>query len=381
MHTYLLDFDTATGAPVTCTLHRRLPATVLVGLSAAVARECAERVRAAVLGSGFDWPRQRVELQVGDGLSGGSTYVELALAVSVLVASGQLPAARVEGLSFYAELSLSGEVRAVRGTVAAAEAAQRDGKRLVVARGAGADAAAHHGLPVVSVGSLRELVDGALTPHLPATPTYAASPLDLADIQGQDPLLPDTLTRAARARTPLYLVGPPGCGKTMLAARLPSILPILTEEEARGIARRFDAVGLAPVGPVRQRPFRAPHHSISLSGLLGHTPVTAAGRGRIGEVGLAEEGVLFLDEVAEFPRATLQALGHALREPGRRVWLVVAGDGEGPREEREQKALQALGFGKDAFVRVPMQRVSHRSDRLTAWPSSERVRQRVEAAL
>jgi hypothetical protein len=167
----------------------------------------------------------------------------------------------------------------------------------------------------------------------------------------------------------------------MLSARLPGILPQLTADEALGVCRRFDAAGLTPVGPTRMRPFRAPHHTISLSGLLGRTPATVSGRTHLGEVDLANEGVLLLDEVAEFPRATLQALGHALREPGRRVWLVVAGDGEGPRAEREQKALQALGFGKDAFVRVPMQRVAHRSDRLDAWPSSELVRQRVEAAL
>ena len=381
MFAFALDGHTARIAPVRAVLHRRLPAVVLIGLPAHLARECATRVRDAVVACGWEWPRQRIELEVQT-TGGASTHTELALAVAVLVASEQLPASAVEGLAFHGELSLSGEVRSVRGTVAAALAAQEAGKLLVVARGAGADAAARLGLPVASIGSLADLRAGRPALHVPPAAVRMPSGLDMVDLRAQDPSIPDQLVEAARTRAPLFLVGPPGCGKMMLAARLGGILPTLSLDEEREVALRHDAAGLTPLAPAR--PFRAPHHTISRAGFLGHRPVTATGAARPGEIDLAQEGVLLLDEVAEFSEATLEALRHALAEPGRRVWLVLTGEAVSeadPRWAREQKALTRLGLDSSMVTRIVLRTVPHEErteDR--AWPTSEALRARVEAA-
>lgn len=375
--TYALDGHLAHPVTAACDLSRRLPAVVLVGLSSASAREVVTRLRGALAAHRWEWPRQRVELSV-DRAGSAPTAYDLPLAVALLVASGQISAEPLAGLALYGELSLSGEVRGVRGTVAAAQAAAAAGQVLVTGPGPGADLAARLGLPVAVLRSLGELREGAPARHAVEASVLPPDPFDFADIHGQDPSLLDQLVEAARTRAPLLLLGPPGCGKIMLAARLGGILPTLTRDEDLQVCARHDGVGLTFLEGGR-RPFRAPHHTISTVGLVGR-PGYADAPMRFGEIDLANEGVLLLDELLEFPRATLEALGHALAEPGRRVWLVVSASVEpGTRdEERLARQLRALQIKPEV---IPLRRIPH-SEVVdgSAWPTSASLRARVGAA-
>lgn len=335
--TYVLDGHTTHPASASCTLLRRLPLTTIIGLSAASARETAARVREAVVASGYDWPRQRVELVLSQGVAPlvASTGVDLALALAALVASGQVEAERLDGLAFWGELSMAGEVRTVRGTLAAARAAQAQGLLLVTSP-EGAARAARAGLPAASLPFLAAVRDAQWVPVAPMPEAWPERALDFRDVV-IDEAVCDGLVEAARARRPVLFVGPPGCGKTMIAARLPEILPLPSAAEQLEIATIADAVGL---GSGVGRPFRAPHHTISRSGLVG------AG-GRLGELALARHGVLFLDALLDWPRATLVELRHARTGPDA-PWLVLAtedGHEEGSTgHDRLLRHLDALGI-------------------------------------
>lgn len=372
--TFALNGPVAHPSAASCALLRRLPAVVVVGLPGVTARETTERLRASLTSCGWEWPRQRVELVV-ERAGDASTAMDLPLAVTLLVESGQLAPAPLAGLAFYGELSLSGEVRGVRGTVAAAQAAAAAGQVLVTGPGPGADLASRLGLPVAVLRSLGELREGAPVRYTTAG-LACATMLDIGDLRAQDVSIPDRLVEAARTRAPLLLVGPPGCGKTMLAARLGSILPTLTAAEDREVCARHDAVGITPLAG-GFRPFRAPHHTISTVGLVGR-PGSEGSYRKLGEIDLAQEGVLLLDELNEFPRTTLETLGHALLEPGRRVWLVVAVSIENERdEERLARQLRALKIKPDP---IPLRYIPH-GEVVSGdgWPSSTALRARVEA--
>lgn len=297
-------------------LLRRLPSVAIVGLPSPSVREAAERVRSAVLASGFDFPRNRVVISLAPAdIRKDGTSFDLPMAMAILAASGVADRGRAAQWLFAGELTLAGELRPVRGALSIACAARDAGfEGVVLPSGNGAEGALVKGLSVRVARSLREVVDfinGAaeLPPACGLPDTEGIAELDLRDVQGQEDAR-FALEVAAAGGHNLIFEGPPGCGKTMLAARLPGILPALSDGEALECTRIHSAAGLraSQAGIVRVRPFRAPHHSVSTAAIIGGANL------RPGEASLAHHGVLFLDEFPEFRRDVREALRAPLED-------------------------------------------------------------------
>ncbi len=290
-----------------------LPQFTIVGLAETAVRESRERVRAALAHCGCEFPAGRVTVNLAPAdLPKEGGRFDLAVALGILAASEQLPAERLEGTEFYGELSLSGELRTVRGTLAAAVHAVRDGRRLVVPASNADEARVARDARVAGAVSLTAVCNGLRGgAGLDFTtagelPFCAGAGPDLADVRGQAGAK-RALEIAAAGGHSLLLIGPPGAGKSMLAQRLPGLLPPLDDDEALESAMLHSlAFPLPPVSEWRRRPFRAPHHGASAAAVVG-----GGGRLRPGEISLAHHGVLFLDELPEYRRDVLEAL----REP------------------------------------------------------------------
>ncbi|PMR68047.1 YifB family Mg chelatase-like AAA ATPase [Halomonas heilongjiangensis] len=290
-----------------------LPGMTLVGLPEAAVKESRERVRSALVNAGFDFPNTRritLNLAPADLPKEGGRF-DLPIALGLLVASGQVPAEALEGIESAGELALDGRLRPVTGVLPLAMATRAVGRRLIVPRANADEAALAGDLEVLPADHLLEVVahllgQSPIARHRLARPAAIAGPgADLIDVRGQHQAR-RALEVAAAGGHNLLFAGPPGTGKTMLASRLPGILPPLSEDEALEVAAIRSVSGLALREQWGQRPFRAPHHTASAVALVG-----GGSKPRPGEISLAHHGVLFLDEFPEFSRHVLEVM----REP------------------------------------------------------------------
>ena len=306
------------GRPIDVEVHvsRGLPSFTIVGLPDASCREARDRVRASIISSGLSWPQHRVTVNLAPtGIRKGGAGLDLPIAVALLIADEQLPQDSADGLGFLGELGLDGSIRRVAGVLPLVDAIRAP--LVVVPRSCAEEASLVRGPSVASVPALRSLVavlrgeEGWPAPPAPEIRGDPPTGPDLADVRGQ------TLGRlavevAAAGGHHLLLIGPPGAGKTMLAERLPGVLPALGTSEALEVARIHSAAGL-PLPPgslVKRPPYRAPHHSASLVSLIGG----GTSQLRPGELSCAHRGVLFLDELGEFPADVLDTLRQPLED-------------------------------------------------------------------
>jgi magnesium chelatase family protein len=292
-----------------------LPTFTIVGLPDAAVREARDRVRAALLSSGFSWPLRRTVVNLApSGVRKAGAGLDLPIAVGLLVATDELPPDCTEELTFCGELGLNGALRHVPGIIALADAALTPG--LVVPACDAHEAALVRGEHARCVATLGELVqvlrgraDWPARPHRIA-PDGASGPPDISDVRGQW-VARLAIEVAAAGSHHILMVGPPGSGKTMLAERLPGVLPRLTLQEALTVTRIHSAAGTLADGALVERPpFRAPHHQSSVASIIGGGSSSV----RPGEASLASHGVLFLDELGEFAVAVLESLRQPLEE-------------------------------------------------------------------
>ena len=333
--------------PVTVEVHlaNGLPGFAIVGLPEAEVKEARDRVRAALQNARFEFPARRITVNLAPAdLPKESGRFDLAIAIGILVASGQLPAAPLAGCEFAGELALTGDLRPVRGALAMALSAARDRRAFVLPRESAREAALVEEAVVYPARSLLD-VCAHLTGQAPLA-RYSERPKvnghrhpDLLEVKGQLHAK-RALEIAAAGGHSLIMVGPPGTGKSMLAERLPGILPPMTREEAlaAAVVQSLGSSGF-DVANWGRRPFRSPHHTASAAALVGGGNVP-----RPGEISMAQHGVLFLDELPEFDRSVLEVLREPL-ESGRVSIARAARQAEFPAEFQLVAAMNPCPCG------------------------------------
>lgn len=386
-----------------------LPSFTLVGLPDTEVKEARDRVRAAIINSGFEFPGKRITVNLAPAdLPKESGRFDLPIALGILAASGQIPAPSLNQYEFAGELSLSGELRPIRGALAMALQAAGDGKTFILPADSAAEAALVDHADILAARSLLEVCahlggQGALQPAAAVDTKNRLFFPDLSEVRGQTQAK-RALEIAAAGGHSLIMVGPPGSGKSMLAARLPGLMPALDPAAARASAAVLSLVGQFRPEAFGQRPYRQPHHTASAVALVG-----GGNPPRPGEISLAHQGVLFLDELPEFDRKVLETLREPL-ETGRIHIARAARQAEFPAEFQLIGAMNPCACGHygdqtgkcrctpdqvaryrgrlsgpfldriDLLVEVP----AVDGDALAARPdgeSSATVRSRVEAAL
>ncbi|MGB4066219.1 MAG: YifB family Mg chelatase-like AAA ATPase [Azonexus sp.] len=311
--------DGLNAPPVTVEAHLAsgLPSFTLVGLPDTEVKEARDRVRAAIVNSGFEFPSKRITVNLAPAdLPKESGRFDLPIALGILAASGQIPGKHLADYEFAGELSLSGELRPIRGALAMALQTAGHGKQFILPEASAREAALIGSNEILSARSLLDvcahLAERETLPQAIATVNRENQPIfaDLAEVRGQSQAK-RALEIAAAGNHSLLMVGPPGSGKSMLAARLPGLMPALQGEAAKSSAAVLSLVGQFRPESFGVRPYRQPHHTASAVALVG-----GGNPPRPGEISLAHQGILFLDELPEFDRKVLETLREPL-ESGR----------------------------------------------------------------
>jgi magnesium chelatase family protein len=291
------------------------PLISIIGLGDLAVKEAAERIQSAIDESGYAFPKKRViiSLAPSDKKKSGSHF-DLAMAIGVLQQNNDIATENFKSIGFIGELSLDGRLRACRGILPMVMAAKKSGiEKIIVPCENLREAKLVHGVEILGFSTLTDVIrflegkpplDKVTPDEESANDVSDELPLDFSDVKGQADLINAVILAAAGGHN-LLMIGEPGCGKTMIAQRIPTILPEMTEEECLELTKIYSISGLLPYGHalIKQRPFRAPHHNASMNALIG-----GGANATPGEVSLAHNGVLFLDELAEFSRKTLDAL-------------------------------------------------------------------------
>ena len=330
-------------------LSNGLPGISIIGLPEAAVREAKDRVRGALISSGYKMPQRKITINLAPAdLPKSGARLDLPIAIGILVASGQIPAASVAPFELAGELALDGAVRPVKGVLPIAIEAREAGRGLILPASNCEEATHLRGLKILPVERLSDVVAFLMDPHpLPVTEAVVVDPkerarscaVDLSQIRGQQ-MARRALEIAAAGGHNLLMMGPPGSGKTLLASAMPGILPMMSEEEALEAAA-IHSVESTEFDPLiwRSRPFRTPHHTASAVSLVG-----GGSQPRPGEVSLAHGGVLFLDELPEFDRSVLEVLREPL-ESGRITISRAAAQAEFPAQIQLVAAMNPCPCG------------------------------------